>query len=499
MNKYNFLILNLLLLFFLPAVVAQNTFLKKYPSSENKSIYSIIETNDNHFIFCGAITPFPDSNEGIGTLSKITSEGDLILTKNYNMREGNSNYVELLKSSAKSGNYFLLGSKDYMDGSQTHNSVFVNTIDNDLNFVTIRDYGFWADTLNSAWDMEILGDSIAFILSTFETQNSTLWRNYSLIKADLLSDNFSYFVPDDSIVKAAASIMIDSINAKVKVNYMIFYLTGKPWNPVANFSYDFTNYEVVMPDNEFYSQTKIGKKDDTTYLISGAFNNYNSLRNLGVAQYNLQDSLLIQVMFPAGIDSVSFPGAGKKNMLVTNDYIWVMNWFNLVQFGFPCQTEQTYIVLNKLNHNLELLDQIYYGGDGVYFPTEIIETSDHCVVVTGHFFNNNAVPYNCHFDPFVLKANHEGLIVNSQSHDLPLAQEAIVFPNPGHDYLQVKLAVQHKTVTLELFDFNGRSVSFVEITADMQQVNTSNLSAGIYPYRITANNRVIGGGKWVKE
>lgn len=32
----------------------------------------------------------------------------------------------------------------------------------------------------------------------------------------------------------------------------------------------------------------------------------------------------------------------------------------------------------------------------------------------------------------------------------------------------------------------------------MQQVNTTNLTRGIYPYRITKNNRVIGTGKWVK-
>jgi len=62
----------------------------------------------------------------------------------------------------------------------------------------------------------------------------------------------------------------------------------------------------------------------------------------------------------------------------------------------------------------------------------------------------------------------------------------------------VKLAVQHKTATLQLFDLNGRLVHTEEIIGDMQQVNTTALAGGIYPYRITANNRLIGGGKWVK-
>jgi hypothetical protein len=52
---------------------------------------------------------------------------------------------------------------------------------------------------------------------------------------------------------------------------------------------------------------------------------------------------------------------------------------------------------------------------------------------------------------------------------------------------------------LQLFDIGGRLLLTEQINTDMQQVNTSALPAGIYPYRITAGNRIIGWGKWVKE
>ncbi|HAH60158.1 MAG TPA: hypothetical protein DCL86_18655, partial [Bacteroidales bacterium] len=181
------------------------------------------------------------------------------------------------------------------------------------------------------------------------------------------------------------------------------------------------------------------------------------------------------------------------------DYIWAVGWYNVIPQLMLCSPSPTWVVLNKLNHDLVLIEQLFYGGDGVYVPRDIIETSDQHIVVTGEYYDPFLVPYECQFDPFVLKVNSEGLIVSSQSHDLPIAQEAIVFPNPGSGYLQVKLAVQHRQAALQLFDMNGRLMLDKEINTDLQQVNTSSLAKGIYPYRITAKGKVIGNGKWVKE
>ena len=239
---------------------------------------------------------------------------------------------------------------------------------------------------------------------------------------------------------------------------------------------------------------------DSTYLLSATCYVYNPQnRDLGVAEYNLQDSLLKLIKFPGGIDSITYPGSGRRNILVTSDYIWIMGWYNCLTSMPPCFDEPTYIMLNKLNHNLELIEQLFYGGDGVYNPNDIIETNDNHIVVAGDFFDPYAVPFNCHFDPFVLKVNSEGLIVNTQNHELPQVHEAILVPNPGKEFLAVKLAIQHHAAVLQLFDIGGRLLLTEQINTDMQQVNTSALPAGIYPYRITAGNRIIGWGKWVKE
>ena len=497
-NSFFTSLLILLFACFSTIVHSQETFLKIYPSPFGKEIYSIVETDDNQLIFCGRIYMNPGTSDRIGTMSKITSTGELINTRNYDHLSGNSLFAEIINTPIN-GNYYLLGSQDSVSNNQTISKVFVHTIDDELNIITRREFGSWVDYDNKAWDFEVLGDSIAYILSILKHQNTGRY-NYLLIRADLTNNNFDYYLPDDGIIKAATGLIIDEVNELIKVNYRIFNVNMYPWNPVANISYDLVNIEVVMPENEFFSQTKISNKNDSTYLLSGSFYDLNSSqRDLGVAEYNIKDSLIKEIRLPGGLDSITYPGAGKKNMLITSDYIWVMGWYNCLVTASPCQPEATYTVLNKLTYDLELIEQFFYGGDGVYIPTDIIETSDHHIEVTGDYFDNLAVPFNCHFDPFVLKVNSEGLIVNTTTHDLPIAQEALVFPNPGSGYLQVKLAIQHRHAKLELMDINGRLVLAEEIVADMQQVNTALLPVGIYPYRITSNGKVIGNGKWVKE
>ena len=491
-------IIFLFVLFFLQTVNAQETFLRKYQSPDYKQIYSIIETDDNGLIFCGIVKTNAGNYDRKGTISKISSVGNYIYTKDYAFEVGNSGFTELINPSNTFGSYLLLGSEDSVGGDKVFNSVFIHSIDNELNILERRNYGLWPDSVNSPWDFEIVGDTTAYILSSFRTPNSTLFYNYSVIRAHLLNGEFEYLIADDTINKAASSLIIDEISELVKVNYFDFSPTY-PQNPVAKISYDLANLEVAMPYSEFSPQSRMAAKNDSTYLLSGTlYNIQTSQRDLGIAEYNLQDSLLRQIQLPGGADSVTYPGAGKKNILVTSDYIWVMGWYNITQY-LPCSPYPTYVVLNKLNFDLELIEQIFYGGDGVYYPRDIIETSDYHIVVAGEFFDNLAIPFSCHFDPFVLKVNSEGLIVNAQNNELPLAQEAIVFPNPGSYYLQVKLAVQHKAATLQLFDLNGRLIYTEEITTDMQRINTSTLPAGIYPYRIYAKDRVIGSGKWVKE
>ncbi len=68
---------------------AQETFFKKYHSSEWKKINSIIETDDGHLIFCGVVYPINGTSERKGTITKIDLSGNLLLSRDYEFNCGN--------------------------------------------------------------------------------------------------------------------------------------------------------------------------------------------------------------------------------------------------------------------------------------------------------------------------------------------------------------------------------------------------------------------------
>ena len=257
MKIRNYFMTIILFLFCSQSIHSQETFLRKYPSLEDKRVLNVFETNDNHIIFCGSVNFSNGVYYRVGTLSKITFNGELVDARNHNYTNGNSLFAEIITTPI-GGNYYLLGSQDTVSNYQTISKVFIHTIDNEMNIVDLQEYGTWTDYNNFAWEFEVVNDSIAYILSILTHQNTGKY-NYLLIRANLINGSFAYYLPDDNIFKAATSLIIDESNELVKVNYRIFYQTMYPWNPIANISYDLSNIEVVMPENDFFSQTKIEK------------------------------------------------------------------------------------------------------------------------------------------------------------------------------------------------------------------------------------------------
>jgi hypothetical protein len=108
---------------------------------------------------------------------------------------------------------------------------------------------------------------------------------------------------------------------------------------------------------------------------------------------------------------------------------------------------------------------------------------------------NDPVPQT---DIIVLKLNSEGLLVGND--ELPETQmhEAIVYPNPGTHVLQIRLAVQHPTALLELFDANGRLVLSQQLYQKECRIAVDHLPNGTYIYRLSADTGLLESGKWIK-
>ncbi len=480
---------------------AQETFFKVYPTSSCQSFFSVVETNDSHLIICGWLNSIPGSNNYNGNLTKMNMQGDIISNSLHNYNYGKSIYSSLKKSPEIEGSYYLLGSKDSVAGNTTYNSLFVNSINNNLETTVVREYGKWHTEYNEPQYFEILNDSLAYIASIRYSEFNYI-HDYSILKINLnVRSDSTYFFPIDNYWRAPTGLSYIESENVLKLNYFGWSSPnpGASPNVIVNFDPNLNLQNVKTPGYQFTFNTRMSISSDTSYYLSGPYHDFFSNEKvLGIAEYSNQDTLLDVTYFEPKIDTVTSPGAGES-ILKTSQNVWVVGIYNFDVNYHPWTNSPYWIQLNKLSHSLELQAQYYYGGDGVYVPYDITETSSHHIVIVGSYYNPNALPHTYKNDPFVLKVNNEGLIVNTQNHELPQVHEAIVVPNPGKEFLAVKLAIQHHAAVLQLFDIKGRLLLTEQINTDMQQVNTSALPAGIYPYRITAGNRIIGWGKWVKE
>jgi len=102
-------------------------------------------------------------------------------------------------------------------------------------------------------------------------------------------------------------------------------------------------------------------------------------------------------------------------------------------------------------------------------------------------------------DIFALKLNSDGLIVDVPENAPWQATEAIVFPNPAKDFVNIEYSQVYQTASFQLMDIGGKMVLEKQLKSNYQSINISLLPAGTYVYRIFNMDGLDERGKVVKE
>jgi len=72
-----------------------------------------------------------------------------------------------------------------------------------------------------------------------------------------------------------------------------------------------------------------------------------------------------------------------------------------------------------------------------------------------------------------------------------------VYPNPAVSYTQVEISKGISNATITLYDMAGRAVKNVELQEGLTTVGLQGIAAGLYHYRVEAENIVVGRGSLV--
>ena len=147
-------------------------------------------------------------------------------------------------------------------------------------------------------------------------------------------------------------------------------------------------------------------------------------------------------------------------------------------------------VVCKLDTDLNLIWQRWYGNGGYAKITECSLTSDGGCILIGEGRDNGS------YCPYVVKITPEGYSAIDEEAGAELRPYAF-YPNPVGDILHMEFSPDVKPVQVELYDLQGRLLRTQN--NGFESIDMDNLPTGTYTLRVTLDDGMSYGDKVVKQ
>ncbi|MFA5417925.1 MAG: T9SS type A sorting domain-containing protein [Bacteroidales bacterium] len=154
----------------------------------------------------------------------------------------------------------------------------------------------------------------------------------------------------------------------------------------------------------------------------------------------------------------------------------------------------SWIVIGKMDSDLNLLTEKYLGGDAYYHFNTITATSDGGALITTLRYDY-LTQYHEH-DAYIIKLDSMDLTVGVPEQKNKKLVDAIVYPNPSSEVVNVRTAI--KKAVFELYDLSGKKLLSQPLTTLINQIKLENIIDGTYVWGVLQQNKIIETGKIIK-
>ncbi len=235
---------------------------------------------------------------------------------------------------------------------------------------------------------------------------------------------------------------------------------------------------------------------DSSFYLAGRWVE-NSDNNIGIIhQRSINDLSNYSSLSWGSPDTMELPARFSGIDFLNKDSIFFGGIFNGGIFDFA--EIPTGFFVAQTDSLLNVRWERFYGGEAYYMMNSIVATNDNgCMLLGSRYDYKNTTELER--DIYILKLNSEGLLTSTSENPKIQMHEALVFPNPGTEFLRVRIAAQYSQSTFELFDMNGNLVLKENIEGKWKQISTSFLPQGTYIYKIHNQQGLFESGKWVKQ
>jgi hypothetical protein len=284
-----------------------------------------------------------------------------------------------------------------------------------------------------------------------------------------------------------------------------YYYEGS--SPVHDEIVDYdSNFNFVSVDtlpwhlrNQFCAQVY----DSASYLLAGdKFMNYpNTSKKVGFMKLDCTDSVLIQTYYGKEGDTNNYPAVSNNGDFISKDNIYLGGTPNLIAEQYPWQAEDTWIMLNLLDSNLNLKWQQFYGGDAFYHLRELRATQDGgCLMVATRYDENTQFE---EYDAFILKVDSSGIITSTDDHPVIPVNQLSIYPNPANDYIVVRYPGVFGSYDKEILIYNTLGMNIKQVSAsqdyDETKIDIPGWPSGQYIVVLQIQGKKVMTGKFIKQ
>ena len=250
----------------------------------------------------------------------------------------------------------------------------------------------------------------------------------------------------------------------------------------------------------FQNEADIDIFQDSLFLLSG--NKYiEQISDPGVGVYimdaeqNLLDSVEIYA-FP-GADTLERTCPQCLDQLDENTIYFGSIKNSSLSDPFDA-TEPSWIRLVKLDANLDIIWERFYGGDRANFIHGVTATPDGGCLILCDYYDYEMYPGVFKTDLRIIKVDGNGEVTSVQENPDFQVKSLLMFPNPSDGEVNIDTALRDYEIWF--YNHQGQLVYQSPKLSHSQSLDLHHLAQGIYTYVVVDNqgNR-LDGGQWVKR
>ncbi|MBI9039474.1 MAG: T9SS type A sorting domain-containing protein [Bacteroidales bacterium] len=469
---------------------AQQGFQINISSDNDEIFYSVAEDLEGNYVFVGTIREiFPSYHKLSPYFAKISQNGDIIRETVIEADTINLNLYQVIP--LDNGNYLFAGKKgDTLSG----NYKYIYTLLTDSSFKVLK---------TNQYHIPDIYTNIYYKQTYIKEDNGEFIICGKLIYYDTNGDMFLCRIDNEARILDFQNYIYPGhnqhpIGITKKENSDIYNIIGTSfyaYGPIEileiDTSFEVQNNQILNTMVSISESRTIQKFTDSTFILGGRYSTMNpNDQNLMVVEFDTNQVIYNEVIL--GRDSVpEYPAWNKCIDFYDKNDIYVSG-FRGGAWWYPYRD---YVQIWLLDSCLNLKAYKYFGGDANYHVRSILATSDKgCIAVATRYIES----YGDQRDIFIIKVFEDELISSVNEITDLYDKKAIIYPNPGSEYLIINNSQKNTDFKL----YNSQGIVVIQknsITENMAKVNTQHLPEGIYYYSIKENSEIIQKGKWIKS